>query len=71
MSLALAQRQRRDFIGPRSPLTPVLLTGELKLFENTYESLLAGRRETLGNLHTGPYSNHDGNGNENVAKQKV
>ena len=27
MSLALAQRKRRDFIGPMSPLTSVLLTG--------------------------------------------
>ena len=27
MNLALAQRQRRDIIGPRSPLTPFKLTG--------------------------------------------
>lgn len=28
MDLALRKRQRRDFIGPRSPLTPLRLTGE-------------------------------------------
>lgn len=28
INLALAQRQRRDLIGPRSPLTPLRLTGE-------------------------------------------
>lgn len=28
MNLALAQRQRRDIVGPRSPLTPFKLTGE-------------------------------------------
>ena len=28
INLALAQRQRRDIVGPRSPLTPFKLTGE-------------------------------------------
>ena len=28
INLALAQRQRRDFIGPRSPMIPLMLTGE-------------------------------------------
>lgn len=28
MNLALKRRQRRDFIGPRAPLTPLRLTGE-------------------------------------------
>ena len=28
MNLALAMRQRRDFIGPRSPLTRLRLTGD-------------------------------------------
>ena len=27
MNLALGQRQRRDIVGPRSPLTPIKLTG--------------------------------------------
>ena len=31
MGLALAQRQRRAFIGPRDPLTPILLTSEYTL----------------------------------------
>lgn len=28
MGLALAQRQRRQVIGPRAPLTPILLSGQ-------------------------------------------
>ena len=28
INLVLAQRLRRDFVGPRSPLTPFILTGE-------------------------------------------
>ena len=30
MNLALATRQRRDFVGPRSPLVPFRLTGECR-----------------------------------------
>lgn len=32
INLALAQRQRRDFVGPRSPLTPLSLKGEYRVF---------------------------------------
>ena len=40
INLVLAQRQRRDFVGPRSPLTPLSLKGEYPLLLFIHEGLI-------------------------------
>lgn len=51
MNLALAQRQRRDIVGPRSPLTPFKLTGEWFSF--------CPLEKTIGFIKTFLFSNLD------------
>lgn len=60
INLLLVKRQRRDFLGPRSPLSPFTLTGPLNHFPscNTVMDLALAQRRRRDFIGPRPFLNH-------------